>query len=221
MTAVRFSVLALFVLVNIVFVSYAQATVSDLNKGKPISAKAAVALLQLNTNTAFSGQFVQKKYFKILKKPFISKGEFNANEQQFVWRTLTPIKNAIIFRDETLYIENAQGELTQQDKAKDVGYLMQQLLSGQFAQLSEHFSLSQADNSNQQACLLLRATSKSFAQVVNKVKLCGQTRIANITLYDPQNNATDIALTYALPVTANDALVDSSSAQSNEQPLKQ
>ena len=48
-----------------------------------LSAEQAVNLLKLAPNLALSGQFIQKKHFKILKKPFIYQGEFNVTDQQF------------------------------------------------------------------------------------------------------------------------------------------
>ena len=162
-----------------------------------LSAEQAVNLLKLAPNLALSGQFIQKKYFKILKKPFISQGEFNVNDQQFTWRTLTPIKSAVIFKDNTLYLENAKGELSKQNKAQDIGYLMQQLLSGQFKQLSQHFSITATTYTGEpKPCLLLLATNNSFAQVFKQIRLCGEGNISTISLYDPQANATDIALSY-------------------------
>ncbi|MGB1197792.1 MAG: LolA family protein [Thalassotalea sp.] len=162
-----------------------------------LSAEQAVNLLKLAPNLALSGQFIQKKHFKILKKPFISQGEFNVNDQQFTWRTLTPIKSAVIFKDNTLYLENAKGELSKQNKAQNIGYLMQQLLSGQFKQLSQYFSITATTYTDEQKpCLVLLATNNSFAQVFKQIRLCGEGNISTISLYDPQANATDITLSY-------------------------
>lgn len=162
-----------------------------------LSAEQAVNLLKLAPNLALSGQFIQKKHFKILKKPFISQGEFNVNDQQFTWRTLTPIKSAVIFKDNTLYLENAKGELSKQNKAQNIGYLMQQLLSGQFKQLSQYFSITATTYTDEpKPCLVLLATNNSFAQVFKQIRLCGEGNISTISLYDPQANATDITLSY-------------------------
>ncbi|XQW84897.1 outer membrane lipoprotein carrier protein LolA [Thalassotalea piscium] len=161
-----------------------------------LSATQALSILSLETNNNLNGNFLQKKYFKILKKPFISSGKFSSVDQKFTWRTLTPVQSAIIFRENKLYIENANGELSEQDEAQDIGHILQQLLSGQFESLSDHFLITRTAGIESEHCLMLIPKDKTFAQVFKQIALCGQGQIDKITLFDPQTNYTVITLSY-------------------------
>ncbi|TQF69599.1 outer membrane lipoprotein carrier protein LolA [Pseudoalteromonas luteoviolacea] len=160
--------------------------------GQALTAQQATNRLNLIAPTLpLSGSFEQLKYFKVLKHPLKSQGEFEVNRQRLIWQTLMPVKSAVLYENETLYTVNSRGEKTPTPQGGDVSTLIFSLLQGEFEELDKTFSLSPDKRLN---CILMTPNSAPLSLALNKVVLCGQGAIDRIELFDSKNNKTAINL---------------------------
>jgi outer membrane lipoprotein-sorting protein len=160
-----------------------------------LTAKQAQQILQmdhaeLQTRT---GTFEQKKYFKVLKKPFVSSGNFDIKAGYLNWQTLVPIQSGIIFDDGALYLINSKGEQKVAPKAEHFAHLLVALLQGDIDTLSRTFMFKQQS----EKCISLSPKEQKIAQAISLINICSQGIQQQISLFDVQENRTDITLNYA------------------------
>lgn len=166
-----------------------------------LSTQQASNILLLTKNMQRQGQFTQHKYFKVLKKPFVSKGTFSVNQQDFLWQTLKPAKSAIIFEQGMLYIEEA-GVKKPMPHALGFSSIIRLLIAGDFNELADEFSFFTA---NVAQCITLLPKDSDVSKVINSLTLCGAGQADKITLLDAQHNKTDIMLSYTRQSSKNSA----------------
>lgn len=140
------------------------------------------------------GDFVQKKYFKVLKKPFISSGSFEISTEQFIWKTLKPIESAIVFKNEQLYFNDSSGNKKAPAQAATVAVLLRDLIGGDFTGLTNQFGF-YGDQSAAQ-CVMLKPVQTSMKIFIEQISLCGEGKVDSLVLYDTNSNKTEISMSY-------------------------
>ncbi|WP_199609014.1 LolA family protein [Flocculibacter collagenilyticus] len=193
-------------------IAVAASLVVDLNQSQAISAaQASKKLALVNTTTASRGTFVQSKYFPILKKPIIASGEFYLTDTAFTWKTLQPVKSALIFKNNQLWEQVADGELSVVKNAANMTSILQNAISGNFIKLTKQFEFyeiktpldTDGKNTNEKntddACVVMLPLIESLKQGITQFVLCGKGQINTLSWTDPYNNRTDIQLSYLTP----------------------
>lgn len=161
-----------------------------------LTAKQAQQILQMDHTElqTRAGTFEQKKYFKVLKRPFVSSGNFDIKAGYLNWQTVAPIQSGIIFDDGTLYLINSKGEQKVAPKAEHFAHLLVALLQGDIDTLSRTFIF----NQQSEKCISLLPREQAIAQAISLITICSQGKQQQISLFDTQENRTDISLNYAL-----------------------
>jgi hypothetical protein len=155
-----------------------------------ITAAQAAAQLNITAQAEAKGSFEQKKYFQLLKKPFVTTGQYEIDPTTFIWHTLHPIEQVIRYQDGNLQESNAQGEFISRPQALPYVALIKPILNGDFAALESQFTLV----NDQGSCIKLVPKQTQMAQLFASFSICGKDKIQKITLFDRQNNKTEIHL---------------------------
>ncbi|KZN48622.1 LolA family protein [Pseudoalteromonas luteoviolacea] len=165
--------------------------------GQALTAQQATDRLNLVVpKLPLSGSFEQFKYFKVLKHPLKSHGEFEVKTQRLLWQTFKPVMSAVLYENETLYTVNSRGGKTPMPQGSDMPTLIFSLLQGKFKELEKTFVLSTDKRLN---CISMTPISEPLNLALNNVVLCGQGTIKKIELFDSKNNKTIISLQFASP----------------------
>jgi len=173
-----------------------QSNAEPLNPENVISAQEAESHLNIQSGTTLNkvGAFVQKKFFKVLSKPFISSGEFRISDNQFSWQTLKPVKSAITYKNNQLFFEDSTGNKKAPPQADTVSRLLRTLISGNMKGLSDSFSFYVGDNTSQ--CVSLVPKQATMSQFIEQIDVCGNRDVETFVLYDKNKNRTEISLSY-------------------------
>lgn len=145
-------------------------------------------LKQLNIT---KGTFVQKKYFKVLKNPIVSKGDvFYHQKYGFLWQTNTPVKSGLVFKQAKLFSYESDLTLKEIKGANTLAQVLMGALSGDLSTLKEEFILVKIAGSN---CLKLTPINDKLIKIINTVELCHTDNLLDrIVLIDQSQNKTDI-----------------------------
>ncbi|MGB1199948.1 MAG: LolA family protein [Cognaticolwellia aestuarii] len=181
-------------LITVLMPMAAMATQAPLSV-EQVKQRLSLNVKQFASGDSVSGSFIQKKYFKVLKLPFKSNGEFTFSEQEFVWQTLVPVNSAIIFSDNKLQQQNAQGQVTELPNIDGLARLLPDLLQARFDNLAMRFSFAEHNKAN---CVSLTPEDQNLKQAISNMSLCADNngQVSNIELLDQNNNKTEIALSY-------------------------
>lgn len=148
------------------------------------------------------GQFTQAKYFKLLKQPIRSAGEYQLDSQEqkkMIWQVNKPLFNRLIFTEQRIYQQTepqAEPELLTEESS--FSRLLYVIFSGQ---LSGYSGLNWQQEASSH-CLLASVTDKRLSQFVSQIQLCHNelqdpsvvTEGRRITLWDPSQTKTVIRL---------------------------
>ncbi len=156
-----------------------------------LSVEEATQRLQLDSVQAPQGHFIQRKYFAVLKQPFITKGHYQLGADSFLWQTTTPVQQRITLQDGKLFLSQADGTLQQQNQALPYVQLIQYLLRGDLAALANSFTFTASDDD----CLILTPSSDDISALFSHFTVCGSGQVHSVTLVDTQRNKTEITLT--------------------------
>lgn len=151
-------------------------------------------------NSAFSfanqkagkGNFTQEKYFKVLNKPFVSKGQYSFDQQSFTWQTVTPIPSTVSFTNGKLVLTDEQGEKSTVKNGEVVVNVIKNIMTADFNALTDLFAFYQGAS---KACLRMVAKQQTLAKFAKEVNVCGLNSVDSVSLIDAQNNRTEITLT--------------------------
>ncbi len=140
------------------------------------------------------GDFIQKKYFTVLKNPFLSTGSFEISAEQFIWQTLKPIDSAIIFKNDQLYFKDSSGIKKAPAQAASIAILLRDLIGGDFAGLTSKFTFYGDQTSAH--CVTLKPIQASMRTFIEQIILCGESNVDSLVLYDTNMNRTEISMSY-------------------------
>ena len=147
---------------------------------------------QFQPVSVIAGQFKQRKFFRVLKHPIVSSGELYFDQQLgFLWQTQQPITSAILFKNDTLYAQSGQGELTKINAGSALAKVMSKAISGDLAALNSEFTISQAMSA---ACLSLVPRNQQQLKVIASIELCGNGQLESLSLFEASGNRTEITL---------------------------
>ena len=149
--------------------------------------------IQPRENINQQGHFVQKKFFNVLKKPFVSSGYFQVSENLLLWQTIKPVSSSIEYRDQSLVITDAAGNTQVPPQAETIAKLMRYLISGNFQGLTNNFYFYDDES---KSCVQLKPVNASMSQFIEKIRLCGNVQVKQFVLFDKSNNSTEISLSY-------------------------
>lgn len=151
----------------------------------------AQSLIRLPNEPIQQGSFTQNKQLKILKKPFISSGEFKVSGSSFTWTTLKPIRNVLLFDGEKLWQFSQRGDEQEIPTSAHYIKVIKALVVGDLKQLSKHFIFKKATVDD---CLLLAPKTKQLAVIADSIGLCTGTDSLTVTLNEARGNVTEIVI---------------------------
>ena len=149
--------------------------------------------IQPTKNINQQGHFVQKKFFTVLNKPFVSSGNFQVSENLLLWQTIKPVTSLIEYREQSLVIKDAAGNSRVPPQAETIAKLMRYLISGDFQGLTNTFHFYDDESKD---CVQLKPVNASMSQFIEKIRLCGNVQVKQFVLFDKSNNSTEISLSY-------------------------
>ncbi|WP_114325584.1 outer membrane lipoprotein carrier protein LolA [Candidatus Colwellia aromaticivorans] len=152
--------------------------------------------LQINQGGFVSqqGDFIQRKYFKVLKKPFLSSGNFVISNDEFIWKTRKPVESAITFNNGELYFKDNSGSKKAPAQASTIAQLLQHLIAGNFTALTNSFAF--YDDNNTANCVTLKPKTSSMTAFIEQIILCGDKQVDEFVLFDKNMNRTEISISY-------------------------
>ena len=187
----------------VLFIFPVNSAIAD-NKVKPtnladkmsLSVEQVAKRLQIQQDGFASQQgiFNQRKYFKILKNPFISSGTFVISNDELIWKTVKPVESAITFDNGKLYFSDNSGSKKAPAQASTIAQLLQYLIAGNFTALTRSFAF--YDDNNTVNCVTLKPTTLSMTSFVEKIILCGEQQVDEFILFDKNMNRTEISISY-------------------------
>jgi len=140
------------------------------------------------------GSFEQKKFFKILKQPIKSSGQFYLDKTLgFYWQTQKPVNSAILFKSGELFEQNHHGEIKKIAGGGTLATVLIKAISGEMTALENDFSVMTL---TERKCLVLKPKYDSLSQAINQIEICGGKQPSSIVLFEAKGNKTEIALTY-------------------------
>ncbi len=140
------------------------------------------------------GNFIQRKYFKVLKNPFISSGNFVISNNEFIWKTAKPVESAIIFNNGELYFKDNAGSKKAPAQASTIAQLLQYLIAGNFTALTSSFAF--YDDNNTSNCVTLKPKTSEMTTFIEQIILCGKKQVDEFVLFDKNMNRTEISISY-------------------------
>lgn len=162
-------------------------------------------LAQFKTLSIASGTFTQRKYFKILKQPIISRGDIHlAKGLGLVWQTNTPVFSRLLLKNNELYSDDGQQPSKKIIGGDALANVLMNAMTGNMKALKAQFTLDKSAKSN---CVSLIPIDKQLAKVIDTVLLCGKVTTNNIQtpkrlldqviLFEHAGNRTEIDLVLA------------------------
>jgi len=140
------------------------------------------------------GDFIQRKYFKVLKKPFLSSGSFEISNDEFIWKTTKPVESAIIFNNGELHFTDKSGSKKAPAQASTIAKLLQHLIAGNFTALTSSFLF--YDDNNTANCVTLKPKTSAMSTFIEQIILCGEKQVDEFVLFDKNMNRTEISISY-------------------------
>jgi hypothetical protein len=174
------------------------------NTEKPITSAVKVSLsvqqvakrlqIQQGDFDSQQGDFIQRKYFKVLKKPFLSSGSFEISNDEFIWKTHNPVESAIIFNNGELHFTDKSGSKKAPAQASTIAKLLQHLIAGNFTALTSSFLF--YDDNNTANCVTLKPKTSAMSTFIEQIILCGEKQVDEFVLFDKNMNRTEISISY-------------------------
>lgn len=127
-------------------------------------------MLALSTMAIGSGNFVQRKYFKVLKHPIKSQGELYFDVKiGLLWQTNKPLHSALLLKRNGLFTENSRGSSHELKGASTVSQVLLSIMSGDSDKILQNFSVNDSDVEH---CLRLTPKLTQLAKIIHTVQLC-------------------------------------------------
>lgn len=147
-----------------------------------------------------SAQFNQLKHIKVLSRPLKSAGSMLfSQEKGLVWQVQKPIKSTSVLNNSEIKQFNSKDQLmpaqqaSQNNKTADLSVIFLNLVSGNFAALEPHFTVTIAcvDNtSNWQ--LKLTPKTKPLSTFFAEITLSGSSHINSMQILEVNQDRTEI-----------------------------
>ena len=133
------------------------------------------------------GQFKQIKRLKFLQQPLISTGIFTYHQDKgVIWTTLTPVSSQLVL-DES-HMVGAEGE---QNLPAAFGKVFKALLGGEFAKLSENFTITGHELANSWQ-LQLNPKDDLLRKIIADIELHGDHEVRWLEMAEAGGNVTRI-----------------------------
>ena len=151
-----------------------------------------------------SGNFEQKKYFKILKQPILSSGEiFFDKALGFYWQTLRPVASVMLLKNTGLYTDNGESSLKKINGAGTLAQVLMNAMSCNLQSLTTEFDVKVANNGY---CVSLTPKSNHLVKVINLIELCSSKEgksikdnvlpLEKISIFELSGNRTEITVDF-------------------------
>lgn len=138
------------------------------------------------------GEFRQTKTLGMLPQPIVSSGAFEFSQQQgIVWQTQQPLQNTLILKpvDATSLRDQSQ----KQTQNHLVGDLFMRLLTGDFTQLQQWFTL-KVSGEQQAWTITLIPLSDALATYIKTITIAGGNYSESIIIEEQNGDRSDIQL---------------------------
>jgi hypothetical protein len=141
-----------------------------------------------------SGTFEQNKFFKILKQPIKSSGDFYLDQKLgFYWQTVKPVNSAIFLKSGELMEKDHHGNVKNIAGGGTLASVLIRAISGDINALKNDFELLKHQGND---CLELIPKQEILRQAITKIEICGGLKPKSIKLFESKGNKTEIQLTY-------------------------
>lgn len=141
-----------------------------------------------------SGTFEQNKFFKILKRPIKSSGDFYLDQKLgFYWQTIKPVNSAIFLKSGELMQKDHHGNVKSIAGGGTLATVLIKAISGDINALKNDFELLKHQAND---CLELIPKQAVLRQAITKIEICDGVKPESIKLFESKGNKTEIQLTY-------------------------
>lgn len=177
----------------------------------------AIEIMQFNQLPIASGNFIQRKYFTVLKQPIKSKGEvFFDVDLGLLWQTNQPLYSALILKNNRLFTQDSNSVIKELKGASDLSVMLLSIMSGNNTKITENFTTVKHSRAG---CINLIPNLTQLAKVMQKIELCQSNKSENeisgvedsilyeqIVLHEHSGNRTEIDLQLTSIVTLPEAI---------------
>ena len=147
---------------------------------------------QAAATTLMEGRFTQEKHLTILPKPVVSSGHFSFDHKRgIVWETLKPIVSKFSVGPDG--INGGQLPNSAAARSKQIETLFLSLVTGDFRQLEQLFSVT-AEGNIQSWQLLLKPQNNNVQAYIKAIHVAGGENSENITIEEQNGDSTRITL---------------------------
>lgn len=152
-----------------------------------------------------SGQFTQRKYFKALKHPILSRGEVYLEENLgLLWQTNSPVFSRILLKNSGLYSDDGVSPEKRIRGGDIIAKVIMHAILGDISSLEQQFKV---DSTKTESCTVLTPKDKQLASAIRSIELCSKQiieeskpsnhDIEQIVLFEHSGNRTEIELAIA------------------------
>jgi len=147
-----------------------------------------------SAKSLISGTFEQNKFFKILKQPIKSSGDFYLDQKLgFYWQTVKPVNSAIFLKSGELMEKDHHGNVKSIAGGGTLALVLIKAISGDIDALKNEFELLKHQDND---CLGLKPKQEVLRQAITKIEICGGLKPESIKLFESKGNKTEIQLIY-------------------------
>lgn len=147
----------------------------------------------LNTVNVASGNFIQRKYFAVLKKPFISEGEIHIdNKLGMIWQTNQPIYSRMLLKHDGLFTENNFDSSKKVKGGEKIASTLMYAMIGSLSEVQQQFLIKKSLKNH---CLELLPKNNTLSSTIRLIEICNGININRVvTLFEHSGNRTEISL---------------------------
>lgn len=126
------------------------------------------------------GTFIQQKQTRFMRRPIRSSGTIIVSANQgIIWRTETPVTSTLVISQSHIISIDSQNKRQQLGGASGLNMVFLNALTGNWQGLTEHFSLSVAQQAKQEpqaeaiTCVTLMPKSEVTQSALQSIDVCG------------------------------------------------
>lgn len=153
-----------------------------------------LGMSQGNNDAMETGSFKQHKFFKLLKNPIVSEGEFFFGKESFEWKTTRPVASSILLKEGAVTTIDAKGQASRLNGGEHFAAVLVSAIRGDFEVLDGKFVIEGTTTSNQLPCVELSPIDQQMTLAVSFIRLCGKGNVSEIDIRDSKANLTRIWL---------------------------
>ena len=134
-----------------------------------------------------TGNFVQVKKSKNLKRPLKSSGTYIFSDKGIAWQTLKPFKNSTVVTRDSIIQIGPDGKKNVTDGSsnetfKSVASTLSSLFAGEKASIEKFFTIKSFESNAAEWKMVLEPNDKTIAQALNRIILSGKTSASRTSL---------------------------------------